>query len=345
MKYILLLLCLSALVSCKNAKHNAVQSDLFNQVDSIIKKTDFNGVVLVARDTTIIYSKAKGLADFESKQLLSVNDQFVIGSISKQITAVLILREYENGRLNLNDTIGMYLSDVNQAWASEVTIHHLLTHTHGITDLDKPAHFDAGAAFSYSQLGYDILAKVLECVTNQPFERLSADLFAQYGLSNTFHPDNKIYGSLVKGYEVTEQKRRKYCENSFENCAAAGSFISNVEDLNKWNALLHKNVLVSDTVLHLMTTKYATRAHPIFGEIEYGYGLLFKDGQQNIEIGALGYAPGFVSACYYYPQADLSLVVLENTARDFPSFAKTFDVHTEIMNFLEKVSVESIEVD
>jgi len=85
-----------------------------------------------------------------------------------------------------------------------------------------------------------------------------------------------------------------------------------------------------------MKTKFATRIHPIFGTVEYGYGLLFKDGEENIQIGALGYAPGFVSACYYYPQSKLNVSVLQNTATNLDDFKKTFKVHTELMELIKK---------
>ena len=84
-----------------------------------------------------------------------------------------------------------------------------------------------------------------------------------------------------------------------------------------------------------MKARYATRIHPIFETVEYGYGLLFKDGEQDIQIGALGYAPGFVSACYYYPQTGLNLVILGNTATNLNDFQKTFLVHTKIMELLK----------
>ena len=56
-----------------------------------------------------------------------------------------------------------------------------------------------------------------------------------------------------------------------------------------------------------------------------------KDGEQNIEIGALGYVPGFPSACYFYPKSKINVIVLENTALDLDNFKNTFGVHTAIM--------------
>jgi D-alanyl-D-alanine carboxypeptidase len=76
--------------------------------------------------------------------------------------------------------------------------------------------------------------------------------------------------------------------------------------------------------------------HPIFDKVDYGYGLLFQDGEQNIQIGALGYAPGFASACYFYPQTRSSLIVLANTAKNLDNFKMTFKVHTEIMELIKK---------
>lgn len=314
----------------------ARSSDLQSKIDSIVGESTFNGVILITKDTTAIYSNAIGYSDLENKTLIQWQDQFVIGSISKQITAVLILREYEKGNIKTEDKISQFLDDIHQAWANEVTIHHLLTHTHGITDLDKPLEFKPGSQFQYSQLGFELLAKILEKVTGKSFQDLSTQLFEKYELENTFHPDNKAYKNLVKGYEESENGILAYCSNSLDNYVPAGGFISTTQDLIKWNQLLHSGKLVNKATLDLMKTKYATRNHPIFDTVEYGYGLLFKEGEENTQIGALGYAPGFVSACYFYPQTNMNLVVLANTAHDLNDFKKTFEIHTQLMELIKK---------
>jgi len=270
--------------------------DLTSRIDSIITKNHFNGVVLLTNKKNTLYSKVAGYSDIEKKTPLTLNNQFVIGSISKQITAVLVLIEYENGRINLDDTVAKYLNNLNQSWAKKVTIHQLLTHTHGIIDLEKPLEFDPGSKFQYSQLGYELLAQILQQITGHTFEKIATDFFQKHGLKNTFHPNNKKYKLLVKAYEEDENGNLVYTANSFDNYPAAGGFISNAKDLLKWNEKLYSGQLVNTKTLKLMSTKFATRIHPIFETINYGYGLLFKEGEQNIQIGALGYAPGFVSA-------------------------------------------------
>ncbi len=338
MKFSLIIIAFFLLISCQSngQKKQDYNSDLSLKIDSIINEQKFNGVILISADSKDIYSKAVGFSDLENETKLDVNDQFVIGSISKQITAVLVLREYEKENLELDDSIGKYLTQIEQPWTKQVTIHHLLTHTHGIVDLNKALEFEQGSQFHYSQLGYELLAQILEKVTEKSFEQLSTDLFENYGLKNTFHPSNKKYGHLVKGYEENENGILVFAENSLDNYVPAGSFISNAADLKKWNENLYSGKLVAKETLKLMTTKYATRIHPIFETVEYGYGLLFKDEEQNIQVGALGYAPGFVSACYYYPQENLNLVILENTANNLDDFKQTFKVHTEIMKLIKK---------
>ncbi len=127
--------------------------------------------MLLTKDATTIYSKSIGYSDLEKKTPMTLNDQFVIGSISKQITAVLLLRQYEKGRIGLENEINKYLIEINQPWSKEVTIHQLLTHTHGIVDLDKPLEFKQGSQFHYSQLGYELLARILEKITGKKFEK------------------------------------------------------------------------------------------------------------------------------------------------------------------------------
>ena len=337
MKISFIILTLTILTSCHTTEQKKKENyiELTSKIDSIIDKNKFNGVILVSTDSIDIYTKAIGYSDLENKTQIKYSDQFVIGSISKQITAVLILREYEKNKIGLNDTINKYLTEIHQSWANEVTIHQLLTHTHGIIDLDKPLEFKQGTQFHYSQLGYELLAKILQKVTGKTFENLSTELFQKYGLNNTFHPNNQKYKHLVKGYEENKAGTLIFATNSFNNYVPAGGFISNAEDLKKWNQKLYSGQLVTKETLKLMSTKYATRIHPIFETVEYGYGLLFKDGEQNIQIGALGYAPGFVSVSYYYPPTNMNLIVLENTAKNLNNFKLTFKVHTEIMNLIK----------
>lgn len=326
------------LISCQHdqGREENQSTSLSQYIDSVLTSNQFNGVALVAKGDEVVYAKVMGYADIDAQTKLKREDHFVIGSVSKQITAVLILRELEQGRIKLTDKLATYLPSLTQAWADEVDVHQLLTHTHGITDMEEPLAFEPGSTFAYSQLGYELLANILETVRKESFQDMSTEFFASHGLQHTFHPDQKERGSLVRGYVEGENGELTYTENSLRNYVPAGSFISNADDLITWNSLLHSGRLLSKETVELMRTRYATREHPIFDEVEYGYGLLFKDGEANRQIGALGYAPGFVSASYYYPQTDMHVVVLENVAKSLGDFKQTFQSHTAIMDRIKK---------
>jgi D-alanyl-D-alanine carboxypeptidase len=311
------------------------------QIDSLIHiKTNepFNGTILISQNGKTKYSKTFGYADLDKKTPIKFSDQFVIGSISKQITAVLVLREYDKGNINLNIPIKKYLPKLSQTWADSVTVHQLLTHTHGIQQLDKPLAFKAGTQFSYSQIGYHHLTQILEKITNKSFAILSEELFNQCKMEHSFHPDLKKYKSLVKAYTQQENGDLAIEIDYLKNYAAAGSFISNAKDLALWNQNLFEAKLLSDSTLKLMTIKQknATRDHPIFGKTDYGYGITVDTKDNILQLGQTGFAPGFVSMNFYFPETKTSVIVFENVAYHTDDLKRTFYYHTKILKIIRE---------
>jgi D-alanyl-D-alanine carboxypeptidase len=315
------------------------QNNVEKQIDSLISvKTTkpFNGIILISQKGKTKYSKMYGYSDIDKKKVLKMNDQFVIGSISKQFTAVLVLREFDKGHLELSTPIHAYLPELTQSWADTVTVHHLLTHMHGITQIDKPTTFKVGTQYSYSQIGYDLLAKIIEKTSGKSFAELSKNLFKECGMKNTFHPDSKEYNNLVKGYTEIETGKIEFENETFQNYVAAGSFISTAKDLNIWNKIFYSGKLLENETMKRLETKQkgAVRNHPIFGITEYGYGITIDTKANILQLGQTGFAPGFVSMSYYFPKTQTSVIVLENIAYDTDDLKKAFYYHTEILKII-----------
>ena len=315
------------------------QLNVATQIDSLIsnKKTKpFNGLVLISQKGKTAYSKIYGYSDIDKKKDLKWNDQFVIGSISKQFTAVLVLREFDKKHLDLSTPIRKYLPELTQSWADTVTVHHLLTHMHGIAQLDEPTTFKVGTQYSYSQIGYDVLAKIVAKTSGKTFVELSQNLFKESGMKNTFHPDQKEYKNLVKGYTEEENGKIELETNTFQNYVAAGSFLSTAEDLNIWNQLFYSGKLLKKETMKMLETKQkgAVRNHPLFSITEYGYGITVDTNDDIVQYGQTGFAPGFVSMNYYFPKTQISVIVLENIAYDTDDLKKTFYYHTEILKII-----------
>lgn len=335
MKYTLLFILLvwNCLLFAQYEKLNSAVDSLLN----IKTTTPFNGIIYCVSDENVLLSKVQGFSDFTAKSPLKLTDQFVIGSISKQFTAALILKEYERNNVQLHVPIRWYMPELKQKWADSVTIHQLLTHTHGIVDMDKPSIFPAGTQFNYSQIGYDLLAKIAERATGKKLEILSKELFDKCGMINTLHPASEGITSLAIGY-TEKNKKIEIDINSFQNYPAAGSFISTVEDLARWNACLHGGKVLKKKTLKLMQTPQqgAVRNHPLFGETLYGYGITVTGKNEQLQFGQTGFAPGFVSMNYYFPNTKTSLIMLSNVVYVDDDLKKAFDYHLKVLELYQK---------
>lgn len=320
--------------------HSSFAQNLTQSIDSLLSikgQKPFNGMILIVQNNKPLYFKMLGFADLETKTPLQKNDQFVIGSISKQITAALVLQSLEKGKIDLQQAIRTYLPDLQMKWADSVTVHHLLTHTDGIDELDKPLFFSPGTSYRYNQINFDLLAKILESVNHKPFAIQCKDLFEKLGMKHSYHPANKPFQHLVKGYAENEDGTFEEQVETYNNIyAAAGGLISSANDLLKWNKALHGGKIIKDKTYQMMITKQkgAVRQHPLFGVTEYGYGLTVDTKENLFQLGQTGYCRGFASMNFYFPETKTSLIILENVMKDPDELAKTFYYHVTIWKML-----------
>lgn len=320
----------------------AQQKTISRRLDSLFTasiKTPFNGIVVVSQSGKTIYRKTAGYANFEQKKPVSAESEFIIGSISKQITAVIVLQEMEKGRLHLNDPIRKYLPDLPEKWADTVTIHHLLTHTHGITALDKPLAFPPGSRFAYGFISYDLLSQIVEKTSGRTFPGLCMNLFKQCGMQHSIHPRTKQFKDLVQGYTLNKEGQPQKEESILDVFAAAGGLISSGDDLVKWNDALHGGKLLSDSTYRLMVApkENAFREHLSLGTIDYGYGITIPRQTTVPELAVTGVATGFISMDVYFPVSKTSVIVLENIARNMADLKQSFYYHEQVLNIVKAV--------
>lgn len=304
------------------------------RIDSLIEantKRFFNGIILVSQNDKVIYSKVKGFSILEKKSPLVIDNQFIIGSISKQITAVVVLKEVEKGHIKLHVPVKKYLPNMTQTWLDSITVHQLLNHTSGVMDWDKPLKFKPSTDFSYSNIGYELLAKIAENVTKKSYATLTSEIFKICNIKHSMSPKLNQHKSLVNSYVEDSTGKIKRVENLLEDLGIpSGGMISTAEDLLLWNKNLHGGKLLSPKSYGMMTTASSHRDHFIFGKVDYGYGLQIDPKGKTLEIGHSGYTTGFASLNFYYPATKTSLIVLENIAWDADNFKDTFKHHVDI---------------
>jgi CubicO group peptidase (beta-lactamase class C family) len=104
-----------------------------------LKEDRFSGAVLIGHRGRIVFEKAVGLANRESRTPNTLDTQFRNGSMNKMFTATAVMQLVEAGKLSLDDTVGKVMTDYpNVEVARKVTIRHLLGHTGGTGDFFGP---------------------------------------------------------------------------------------------------------------------------------------------------------------------------------------------------------------
>src|SRR5687767_4373349 len=161
------------------------------RVETYLEKLDkigYSGTVLVAIDGKAVISRGYGFSDRERKIKNSQKTISDVGSITKQFTAAAILKLEMQGRLSTDDKITKYFQNVPPD-KSEITIHHLLRHASGLRggvggDYEKIGEAEfiekvfaselrspVGTKFGYSNIGYSLLALIVEKVSGQTYEQ------------------------------------------------------------------------------------------------------------------------------------------------------------------------------
>lgn len=290
-------------------------------IDSLIHTSSprpFSGVVYITQKDKPLYTRTLGYAHADNHTPLTLNSRFEVMSISKQVTAVLILKEVENGKINLHAPIATYLPTLTQPWAKSVTVHHLLSHTHGIISLaDTALAFAPGTDFKYGNLSNVLLGEILTNTTGKSYATLANALFRSLKMRNTHCYDASQPRDFVFGHAFAPKTQTVIDTVSISPASLpANGVVSCVKDLAKWNKSLHKGAILSKVTYRQMTTPTTLAQHNAFGKekVGYGYGIRIDTNATLPYVGHTGMGDGFAAVNLYFPAQDVSIIVLENIA-------------------------------
>lgn len=186
-----------------------------------------NATYLITEGDKIILEGASGYYDMDKHIMLQPDQVMPIASITKQFIAAAILKLYDQGKLTVNDNLvtalagSKYIENIQLPdWAEKVTIHHLLTHTHGVAEyipaygstfmvdgkkslaenisgvfayaFAKPLAFEPGSQYHYNNTGYTLLGAIIEAKSGMSLsEFLDTHFFKPLNLTNTKLADYK----------------------------------------------------------------------------------------------------------------------------------------------------------
>jgi D-alanyl-D-alanine carboxypeptidase len=320
-----LLVALLTLVLAPRAIAQPADVDAF--VKAEMTRQNIPGIALaVVRDGRITKIAGYGVADREKNVPVAPNTVFKIGSVSKQFIAAGIMLLAQEGKLAVDDPVRKYLPDAPETW-SGITLRHLLSHTGGLIregpafapftiqpDIDvvrsgysKPLQSKPGEKYSYSNIGYFTLAEIITRVSGRPWpEFIRERVFAPSAMTATRTTTTDPLPNKAKGYTGND---RLAPAADWPAVRPSGAFVSTVEDLARWEA-----VLLTDKVLSPATRTQMWTAVPLNdgGTSGYGYGWSVgtMDGRSVVHHG--GSLPGFRAFYLRYVDERLAVIVLGN---------------------------------
>jgi CubicO group peptidase (beta-lactamase class C family) len=309
----------------------------------------FGGTVLAGRDGDVTYCEGFGEADHDAGTKATCDTVYDVMSITKQFTAAAILELEVTGELRVSDPISAYLGPV-PADKQGITLHHLLSHTSGLVegigdDYDVISREDMlagalasrltstpGEEFQYSNLGYSILAAVVEKVSGLGYEQFLAQrLFGPAGMRDTGYVlprwDPK---RIAVEYDETGTSQGRPNEHPWAadgphwNLRGNGGMLSTARDMFRWH-----RALTDGTVLSAAARKelFTPRVKIPGTDMMYAYGWAIRE----VPSGTVAWHTG---------GNDWSLA---HFAMDLPDGAATYWVSNQAVS--EDWNLEDLELD
>jgi CubicO group peptidase (beta-lactamase class C family) len=223
----------------------------------------FNGSVLVYEKGKLLLNRGYGYEDEARKVLNTADGVYLIGSVTKQFTAEVILMLASEGRLSLQDKLSKYYPDY--AYGDKITVKNLLTHTSGIFDYtrdsawefdidkpisderlfslwwNKPLNFEPGSEWSYSNTNYKLLGEIIGKVTGKSYyANVRERIFLPLGMTHSGFDFTHLSDQhkTVGYYRVSNDSFLVSIIVDSTQTNAAGGIYSTTADMLRWHKAL-----------------------------------------------------------------------------------------------------------
>jgi CubicO group peptidase (beta-lactamase class C family) len=308
------------------------------QIDTFMKRAaafgQFNGAILVVDRGRRVYQGAFGHANKEWNVPNTTNTRFEIASMTKPMTAIVIMQLVQEGKVRLGANVSEYLPWYPAETGRRITVEQLLNHTSGLQQdigfIDdpivaainadmlsndslvkliarRPLRFEPGTSYGYSSDAYAVLGAIIERVTGRPYwDALRERVLQRAGMTET---------GVATLRPIVARRAAGYAQNwdGFQNAehigvTPAGGLYSTVGDLERFERALHSDTLVNAESKRVL---FAPRT------VITAYG--WKTSQDTLPGGVLrtvfrttGGLPGFGAVLLRVPSQQRAIIMLTN---------------------------------
>lgn len=328
-----------------------------NTLDDLVKtameKSRTPGISVAVVSNENIEIRTYGYANKRTKETVTQDTLFELGSMSKAFTGLGILYLEQEGKLKLTDDVKQYIpwlklnykgqsSGQIMSGGTPITIENVLYQTTGIPSktfgnipkgntqdmLEKTVRtlvnvdldFYPGTQFSYATINYDILGLIIQNITKQSYESfIKEKILDPLGLTNTYVKASTSLQSskMSKGYKTQFLRINQYNAPEYRGNAPAGYIISNAKDMARWMSIQMGDVAITEKYKKIIEKSHMGNTKvPSSGDFYYGSG--WNVHIRNEEINHEGSNPNFSSMIRI--KDTVGVCVLTNYNSNAPSY-------------------------
>lgn len=307
------------------------------------------GILLVKTPEHGVWIGASGQANLEHATPMRGTERIRVGSVTKTLTATVILKLKEQGKLRLDDKLADWLPQTKNRipQAETITLRQLLTHTSGVRNLGddnipfqlalanrpedvdmtqpetvlnrfvygKPLDFEPGTRYFYSNTGFLLLGMIAEKAARKPLKTLFQEMiFAPVGMTDSYlekRDDPRVVRSYYDLYGDGKLMDVNDWEKAYDDGGAAGGLITTVSDLLRFSEALFGGTLLTEQSFAEMRQSTRLPTCPN-GDCEYGLGLMTWRFDVGNSLGHNGGVVGLDINWLYFPEKQTTVITFIN---------------------------------
>lgn len=274
--------------------------------------------VEVVNEEKVVFSGVYGECE-------SIDTPFVIGSLSKSVTAACIMKLREDELLNLDDSISRYISPKDDfkrpSDADKITVRQLLNHTSGLgvyQHIGNARIVNENGKYTYANINYNLLGEIIENVSGLSYnEYARANIFSPLEMKHSTADYNEAVDmGLISGsnnyFGVTVHSKVDYPQTDSWSTVSSGYIASSASDMGKYLQMYLRSGygVLSDKSMYEMMTSTAQIEE---GTYRYGMGWVYSDDYNEPVLNHTGLVENYISNMYILPESGIGVVFLANT--------------------------------
>lgn len=319
------------------AAETPVSLKIARLVESYYAVGQFNGAVLVAERGRVAYRGAIGFSNLEWNTPNTPETKFEIASMTKPMTAILIMQLVEEGKVMLNGAVAAYVPYLDTETGRKITVEQLLAHSSGLQQdiafsddgeitpliarinadrvsndelvreiMKRPLRFEPGTGYGYSSDAYAVLGAVIEHVTGRSYDQtLRSRILDPVGMRNS---GPALLAPIVplraQGYAEDFSGRRNA---PHIGPTPAGYLYSTLDDLYAW-----ERALSGDRLLTRRSKEILFAPRKVITAYGWKTSTETWGGTEHYVLRTTGGLPGFQNLLVRVPDLDRTIIILSN---------------------------------